>query len=225
MENLVIGIEGLVGAGKTSICRMLVKNLQNAILLNGGNLYRAIVYTMMKNGANIESLNKQTENIDIKQIMDFLKVEIKIEDKETKIYVAGKKISEEDLQSKEASMAVSIVGGKANNTNLFKFSKKLIDNLKKDHTVIISGRSIMQIYPEVDYHFFIKADLDERIKRKSIQYNNEIDIEELKKDIIKRDKLQEEAGFYKIYENTIVVDVTQCKSVEESTKKIESYIK
>ena len=43
MEHIVIGIEGLVGAGKTSICRELIKILPNTVLLNGGNLYRAIV--------------------------------------------------------------------------------------------------------------------------------------------------------------------------------------
>lgn len=224
MKNIVIGVEGLVGAGKTSICRQLVKEIPNTILLNGGNLYRAIVYMMMKNGADIESLKNSTNNIDIKQIMDMLKVKIKIENNETQIYVEDKKISEQDLQSKESSMAVSIVGGNANNTELFKFARELIDNLKQNYNVIVAGRSNMKIYPNLDYNFFITADIEERIKRKSIQYNNEIDIDELRKDIIKRDDLQEKAGFYKMYENTIVVDVTECKNVEESTNKIKNYI-
>ena len=59
MENIVIGIEGLVGAGKTSICRELIKKMPNTILLNGGNLYRAIVYSMIQNGNKIEELKKQ----------------------------------------------------------------------------------------------------------------------------------------------------------------------
>ena len=41
---------------------------------------------------------------------------------------------------------------------------------------------------------------------------------------MKRDKLQEETGFYKIYPNTIVVDVTECKSAEESCEKVYKYI-
>ena len=36
-KNIVIGIEGLVGSGKTSICREMLKRNDNAILLNGGN--------------------------------------------------------------------------------------------------------------------------------------------------------------------------------------------
>ena len=49
MSNIVIGIEGHVGAGKTSICRELIKKMPNTVLLNGGNLYRAIIYTLMNN--------------------------------------------------------------------------------------------------------------------------------------------------------------------------------
>ena len=52
MENKVIGIEGYVGAGKTSICRKLINLIPNSIILEGGNLYRAIVYSLMTSGIN-----------------------------------------------------------------------------------------------------------------------------------------------------------------------------
>ena len=35
MSNLVIGIEGLVGAGKTSICRYIIENNENTVLERG----------------------------------------------------------------------------------------------------------------------------------------------------------------------------------------------
>ena len=190
MENIVIGIEGLVGAGKTSICRNLIKILPNTILLNAGNLYRAIVYVMMKSGASIENLKSQAKDIDIKTVMDLFKIELKIEDNETKIYMDGKLIEEDELQSKESSIAVSEVGGKANNEALFIFARNLIDTLKLEHNIIVSGRAIMQIYPKTDYHFFVTASLEERARRKSIQYNGEVDIEELTEHIKKRDVLQ-----------------------------------
>ena len=62
MSNIVIGIEGLVGAGKTSICRKLIEIIPNTILVNGGNIYRSIVYAMMKNGSKLEELKKQKKN-------------------------------------------------------------------------------------------------------------------------------------------------------------------
>ena len=225
MDNIVIGIEGLVGAGKTSICRKLIEIMPKTVLLNGGNLYRTIVYAMMQSGEKLENLKIETDNIDIKSIMDYFNIEIKIENNETNFYINGKLAKEEDLQSKEASIAVSAVGGKADNTALFKFARNLIDNLKKDYNIVISGRSIMQIYPNADYHFFITASLDERIKRKCIQYKGKEKEEEVRENIIKRDELQEKAGFYKLHSKTIEIDVTDCKTVEESTNKVLEKVK
>lgn len=224
-ENIVIGIEGFVGSGKTSICRKMLEKNKNAVLLNGGNLYRAIVYTLMQQEPNLFKLKKLTKNIDIKEYMDKLNVEIKIENRESQIYINGKLADENELQSKASSLAVSIVGGIADNTKLFEFARNLIDELKKEHDVIVSGRSIMKIYPNIDYHLFITASLDERVKRKCIQYNETVHKKEVKKNIVKRDRLQQLAGFYKIYPNTIKIDVTDCKSVEESTEKVMGYIK
>lgn len=225
MNNIVIGIEGLVGSGKTSICRKMIDILPNTILLNGGNLYRAIVYAMMKNKDKLANISKGQEKVDIKQMMDFFNVELEIQNKETVFFIDGILADEEVLQSKESSLAVSTVSGIADNTKLFMFARDLIDNLKKSHNVLISGRSIMQIYPNTDYHFFITASLDERIRRKCIQYKGKVEIEEVKQNIIKRDELQEKAGFYKLSPNTIEIDVTNCKSVEESTDKVLEKIK
>lgn len=220
MSNIVIGIEGLVGAGKTSICREIINTVPNTVLLNGGNLYRAIIFAVMNSGKSLSELKANNEELDVKEMMDFFNIEIKIENKETQFYIKGNKISEEDMQSKENSMAVSTVAGKAKNESLFKFARELINNLKKDNNVIIAGRTIMTIYPDTDYHFFITADLDERVRRKCMQYENKDSEEEIRENIIKRDKLQEEAGFYKLSPKSIVLDVTNCKSVEESTKLV-----
>ena len=83
----------------------------------------------------------------------------------------------------------------------------------------------MKIYPELDYHFFVVADLDERVRRKCIQYEGKENYEEIKENISKRDMLQKQAGFYEYSDITIEVDVTDCKSVEESTNKVMEYIK
>lgn len=225
MSNIVIGIEGLVGAGKTSICRRLIKIMPNTILVNGGNIYRAVIYSMMKNGSKLEELKAQGKNLDIKEMMDLLKIQIKIENNETILYIDNEKISEEAIQSKEASMAVSSVAGGANHKSLFAFAKNLINELKETYNIIISGRSVMQIYPECDYHFFIIADLDERVRRKCMQYNNKETESEIRENIIKRDELQKQAGFYDYSPITTEIDVTDCKTVEESTELVLRKIK
>ena len=226
MSNKVIGIEGLVGSGKTSICRELLKRIPNSIILHGGNLYRGIVYALMTSKhIDLNNLKNNIKNIDIKDMMDKLGVEFKIENGETVIYINGKKIDEDNLQSEEASMAVSIAGANADNSELYGFARKLIDIYKKKFNVIVSGRDLMNIYPNLDYHLFIEADLEERVKRKMKQYGENANYEEVKQNIMERDKLQEKAGYYKTYDKTIRIDVTNCGTVEEATEKVLSTIR
>lgn len=222
MENITIGIEGLVGAGKTSICRSMLDKIPNSIILHGGNLYRGIVYALMNSGIDMSKIvNNSDKPIDIKQMMDMLKVEIKIENRESVVYVDGKEINEDNLQSDATSLAVSKIAKDADNSKFYAFGKKLIDVYKKQYNLIISGRDLMKIYPELDYHFFVTADIETRVDRKMHQYTNEkITREELKRHIEERDSLQEQAGFYKRYDKTIDVDVTECKSAEKSAMKI-----
>lgn len=202
MENKVIGIEGYVGAGKTSICRKLINLIPNSIILEGGNLYRAIVYSLMTSGINLEDLKKNMNHVDIKSVMEKLNIEIKIENRDTIILIDGKEIDEQKIQSAKSSVAVSEISKVADNKNFYAFGKKIIDH----------------------YHIFIIASLDERIHRKCIQYNGKCDEEEVRRNILERDKLQEESGYYKIYDKTIVIDVTNCKSAEESANEVLSRI-
>lgn len=228
MDNIVIGIEGLVGSGKTSMCRELLSEIPNSIVFHGGNLYRGIIYAVMNSnkelGSNMQNLKQMMQDVDIKKIMDMLKVEFKVENRETVVYVNGKKIEEEKLQSKQASIAVSVAGGSADNTKLFSFCKNIINEFKEKYNVILSGRALMSIYPELDYHFFITASLDERVKRKASQYGKNANLEELREHIMLRDELQKKAGFYDLNEKTIEIDVTDCKNVKESTDKLLKYI-
>lgn len=225
-DNIVIGIEGYVGAGKTSICRDLLNKIPNSILLHGGNLYRAIVYALMhsQKSMDLTNLSQNLKNIDIKELMDKLQVKLELENRETVIYVAGQKIDEDLLQAEDNSLAVSIAGKSADNSHLYLFGKTLIDMYKKNFNVIVSGRDLMKIYPNLDYHFLITASLEERVRRKCIQYNKENADEEIRQNIVKRDEIQELAGYYKRYDNTIEVDVTNCKNSEEGAKEVLEYI-
>ncbi len=225
MQNMVVGIEGLVGAGKTSICRQLIRKIPNAILLNAGDLYRAIVYVMMQHGASIENLKKSGKKLDIREMIDALEIEVKVENQETVVYAKGKRLAEEALQAKETSLAVSEVSHTANNEQAFLFVRELIENLKKQYHVIFSGRATMKIYPACDYHFFMIADLEKRVERKWIQYNKQENKEEIRKNIIKRDELQQKSGFYEYSPITLEIDVTDCQTVEESTNKVLQEIK
>ena len=72
---------------------------------------------------------------------------------------------------------------------------------------------------------FIIAEIQERIRRKYIQYKGKKTKKQIEQTIRKRDELQDDSGYYNIYDKTQVIDVTNCTSVEEATKKVLEYVK
>lgn len=225
MSNIVIGIEGYVGTGKTTVCRKLLEKIPNSIILHGGNIYRAISYGILKTGLLAQKENiAKLGHLDIKNIMDKLKLKIELENNETVVYIHDKKVNEEDLQSLETSMATSKISNVANNDKLYEFGRNIIEKFKQKYNVILSSRDIVNMYPKVDYHFLLIADIDERVRRKIGQYEGKITEQELKKHIKERDKLQQESGYYKIHPITRVIDVTNFKTPEDTMNKLLEYI-
>lgn len=220
--NKVIGIEGQVAAGKTSICKELVKRIPNSIFLDGGSIYRAIVEAVIKSGINLEDVIKSgaITSANPVELMQKLKVEFKVNNGLTEIFIDGRKIEEDEIQSVENSMGVSRVTEGADNTKLFLFAKKIIDMYKQHFNIIVSSRGLAMTYPEMDCHVLISADLDKRVERRYKQYNGKYTKDEIKKMIMIRDEMHEKTGFNTRMKNTIDVDVTNCENVKESTDKV-----
>lgn len=218
-ENIVIGIEGLVGTGKTSICRNLLNHIPNSIVLHAGNIYRAITYQIAKEKISLEEL----KSIDLKDLFEKFEIQIKLENRETVVYAHGKKIEENALQSLENSLAVSKISGIANNKNAYKIVKSYIDGYKQKYNIIFSGRDTKRIYPELNYHFFITANINKRVEWKNTQYTNQ-EKEQIKENIIKRDEMQKQNGYYDKFKDTITIDVSNCANIEESTKQVLEHI-
>lgn len=221
-QNVVIGIEGMVASGKTSICKELIKLIPNSIFIDAGEIYRGIIQAIRENNLDINKLKENSTNIDPMELMKKLKVEFKIEDNITKIYINNKKISEEKIENAENSMNVSEIAlaTKSNSKNLYNFARNVIDTYRKKFNIILSARDLVTIYPDMTYHVYITANLDERVKRRYNQYNGKYSKEEIKQMIIKRDEMHNLAGFNKICEKTIKVDVSECKDANESAKKV-----
>ena len=48
MSNFVIGVEGEVGSGKTTMCKELTKLLPNTVFIDGGMIYKGIMLALRK---------------------------------------------------------------------------------------------------------------------------------------------------------------------------------
>lgn len=221
-ENIVIGIEGMVASGKTSICKEMIKIIPNSIFIDGGNIYRGIALALTKNNVSISEKNN-LKNIDPLKLMQMLKVEFRIENNITEIYINDTKIEETDIQDAQNSMNVSKMASTNDNHALYDFAKTIIDNYRKKYNIIVSARDLVSLYPDMNLHVYVTASLEERTKRRYKQYNGIYSIDKIREMIEVRDMIHEKAGFNKTCKNTITVDVTDCISAQESARKILKY--
>lgn len=219
MKNIVIGIEGMVGAGKTSICDELLNLIPNSIFVDGSKIYRALIEALHMAKDNINSL-EQMAILTPFDLLKKLQVEFKIEDRKTVIYIAGKKIDEEAMKSMQNSIGVSKMANQADNSKLFAFAHQIIQEYSKKFNIIVSARDLVKIYPEMDLHIFITASLEERVQRRYNQLKGEYTIDEVRNSVIQRDILHEKSGFNETFDKTVKVDVTGDSSAKESAKKI-----
>lgn len=211
MSNFIIALDGPSGSGKSTIANILAKKLKISYL-NTGSMYRAVTLFFLEN--NI----KKSDKIDI----DLLR-KINIDIKEDKVFLNEKDVSDK-IRNKEVTENVSWV------SSIFLVREYLVDMQRKisqNKSIILDGRDIgTVVFPNAKYKFFLVASSEVRAKRRYEQ--NEIDkpLEEIQKDIEKRDYLDShrEISPLKKAEDAIEIDssnLTIDETIEEIINKMD----
>lgn len=211
MSNFIIALDGPSGSGKSTIANILAKKLKISYL-NTGSMYRAVTLFFLEN--NI----KKSDKIDI----DLLR-KINIDIKEDKVFLNEKDVSDK-IRNKEVTENVSWV------SSISLVRKYLVDMQRKisqNKSIILDGRDIgTVVFPNAKYKFFLVASSEVRAKRRYEQ--NEIDksLEEIQKDIEKRDYLDShrEISPLKKAEDAIEIDssnLTIDETIEEIINKMD----
>lgn len=211
MNNFIIALDGPSGSGKSTIANILAKKLKISYL-NTGSMYRAVTLFFLEN--NI----KKSDKIDI----DLLR-KINIDIKGDRVFLNEKDVSDK-IRNKEVTENVSWV------SSLFLVRKYLVDMQRKisqNKSIILDGRDIgTVVFPNAKYKFFLVASSEVRAKRRYEQ--NEIDksLEEIQKDIEKRDYLDShrEISPLKKAEDAIEIDssnLTIDETIEEIINKMD----
>ena len=223
-ENIVIGIEGMVASGKTSTCMELLNLIPNSIFIDAGEIYRGIVQAIRESKIDINKIKENKSSFNPMELMEKLKVTFKIENRITEVYIDGKKIEKEEIENAENSFDVSMIASSSNNKELYNFARHVISTYRKKFNIILSARDLITIYPEMTVHVYITCDLEERVKRRYNQYKGKYSVEEIRDMIIKRDKIHEKAGYNKLYEKSIKIDISDSTNAKESAEKVFSNI-
>ena len=213
----VITIDGLSGAGKGTVSKMLCNELGWNIL-DSGALYRTLTYLIDQQGIAIkEFLQKQ---------------EVLIKDFEVSFQIGslGEPVSiflkEEDITNLVRTEEI------AEKTSAFSSLKEIRDFIrpcqrafKQPPGLIADGRDMgTVIFPEADLKIYLTASLEERAKRREIQlkrHGTKVNMRTLLDELEARDKkdIERDLSPLKPAEDSFVVDTTGL-SPEEVLEKI-----
>ena len=191
----IIAIDGPSGSGKSTISQILAEKL-NIEYLNTGLMYRAVTKYFLDKGHNEET----TDNI-LKKLLD----EISIDFKDNKLFLNGIDVTDK-LRNDEVTANVSWVSARDF------VREKMVDLQRKiaeDTSFILDGRDIGSVvFPDAKYKFYLTASALTRAKRRFNQGESEMTIEEIERDIIRRDEYDStrEIAPLKIAEGAICID-------------------
>lgn len=219
-RNISIAIDGPAGAGKSTIAKIISKNI-GIVYLDTGAMYRTVALKAIRDQVDTsdkESLAKMVQNVEI--TVDYI-------DGEQFIYLNG-----EDVTCQIRTPEISI--GASNVAVVPEVRIKMVElqrQIASKTSVVMDGRDIgTYVLPKADFKFFLTASVEERALRR---YNEQLDkgfkdisLDSVKSDIEYRDKNDSSREFAPLAKAADAVEVdTTSLSIDEVAQKIVSIIK
>ena len=175
-----IAIDGPAGAGKSSLSKLLAKDL-SYIYVDTGALYRAVGLKFSRMGFDTELKG------DIDTILEDTMLDIRFVDGTQRVFLDGEDVSD-DIRTQAASMMASAVSAKpVVREFLLGMQRKLAEN----NNVVMDGRDIgTVILPNADVKIFLTADVKVRAERRYkelLEKGQEVSFDEVLEDMKIRD--------------------------------------
>ena len=211
---MIIAIDGPAGSGKSTIAKLIAKDI-GIVYLDTGAMYRLVTLKALNEG--IPANGKLSDLGKIKKLLDNLNIDIK----ENGFYLDDVDVSEE-IRKPIISENVSDIAA------IREVREKMVDlqrKFSKSKNVILDGRDIgTVVFPNADLKIFLVADAKERAKRRYkelVEKDENVEIEEIYDNILKRDKIdstRKESPLKKA-KDAVEVDTT-FKSIKEVKNEI-----
>ena len=175
-----IAIDGPAGAGKSTIAKIVAKEL-GFIYVDTGAMYRTLALACFRDGINTS---------DEKAVVDkceSVEVTLGYEDGTQKVYLNGEDVSTEIRREEIGNLTSSIA--------VYSGVRKILVALQKDlaakNNVVMDGRDIgTSVLPNADLKIYLTASVETRAKRRYdelVEKGQDCDLKEIEKDIEDRD--------------------------------------
>ncbi|MBP5159271.1 MAG: (d)CMP kinase [Lachnospiraceae bacterium] len=214
MAYVSIAIDGPAGAGKSTIAKAVAKKL-GFVYVDTGAMYRAMALFFIQNGIGADEEEK------IYSVLDKVEIGIEYENGVQQVYLNGENVNDR-IRTEEVSHMASA-------SSVYpKVRIKLVElqrAIAAGANVIMDGREIASyVLPNADLKIFLTASVDVRAKRRYDELRakgEEVDLEDIKKDIAERDYRDSHRDFAPLVQvpDAILVD-TSDMGIDEVIEKI-----
>ena len=184
-KKVIVAIDGPSSSGKSTIAKLVAKHF-NFTYIDSGSIYRAITYVAIKNNLI------KTGNIDVVSLIDLLNncsISFSFNSNNQNVIKIDGVSVENEIRTFEISNNVSLIAEK---NEIRKYVLKIQKNISNNKSVVMDGRDIGSVvFPNADFKFFLDASIDVRALRRWNELKlkeKDLKFEEVKKDLLKRDK-------------------------------------
>ncbi len=177
---MIIAIDGPAGAGKSTIAKLIAKQL-GLVYIDTGAMYRAVGLKAKRNNIACSEQEK------IEEMLKNTEVELKNENGATAVYLDGENVSTEIRLPEISRMASDISAVPVVRYAMVEMQRSMAN--KTD--TILDGRDIGTfVLPNADVKIFLTASVEERAERRYkelVARGENVKREDVRSDIEKRD--------------------------------------
>lgn len=205
---ICIAIDGPAGSGKSSVSKLVAKNL-GFTSIDTGALYRAVAYYFKSNEISEENIKSALKNIDLKA---------KNIDGKFNVFLNGENVTDK-IRAEEISKMTSKI---SKCPEVRYFLLELQRSLAKSENCVMDGRDIgTVVMPNAEIKIFLTAAPETRAMRRFDQLGRSVPFENILEDLKKRDyqDTHREIAPLKMASDAILIDNSDI-SLEQTVEKI-----